>query len=333
MRGVECPYEHSVDVIIPTPEMLFGAFPFNGQPGQPGGPGGRGGFGGPGRGRGGGRGGRGGMNGGDQQDGRQPRQPKEQPSDQFWGTNKPPEKRNGNTLVISDIPQEYLSLTAVNEYFSQFGGVTNVAIEARSKRALVSFTSNFEAYQAWKSDAAIFGNRHVKVLWHKPREGHGGAGQEALEKSAGLLANMKALAQGTDFQGEKKAQLVGPEQRLQATLADLERKDRAQKKERLMAEQKVLLKRSSEGTKEEKLVILKRLKEIMKEMEEADKPKPKVEEDTEMGEKAEGEGEGGEKDPELLKLSAQLNSLREKVSGSMHCPLEELTSGKYAGYH
>jgi len=144
---------------------------------------------------------------------------------------------------------------------------------------------------------------------------------------------MKALAQGTDFQGEKKAQLVGPEQRLQATLADLERKDRAQKKERLMAEQKVLLKRSSEGTKEEKLVILKRLKEIMKEMEEADKPKPKVEEDTEMGEKAEGEGEGGEKDPELLKLSAQLNSLREKVSGSMHCPLEELTSGKYAGYH
>jgi RNA-binding protein 26 len=272
------------------------------------------------------------MNGGDHPDGRQNRPQKEQPSEQFWGTNKPPEKRNGNTLVISEIPQEYLSLTAVSEYFSQFGTVTNVAIEARSKRALVSFTSNFEAYQAWKSDAAIFGNRHVKVLWHKPREGHGGAGQEALEKSATLLANMKALAEGQDIQGEKKAQLVGPEQRLQTTLAELERKDRAQKKERLMAEQKVLLKRSSEGTKEEKLVILKRLKEIMRELEEVDKPKPKVEEDTEMGEKADGEGEGGEKDPELLKLSAQLNSLREKVSVAPHTGAE-LTPGEHARHH
>lgn len=248
---------------------------------------------------------------------------------EFWGINKPPEDRNGNTLVITDIPNQKLSVQPIRDYFSQFGEVTNVALEARSARALVSFTSNAEAYQAWKSDEAVFGSRHVKVLWHRPRPGQGAAGAEALEKSAKLIANLKAIEQGgsVGVQGEKKAILAGPEARLAATLAELEAKDRRGKKETLIAEQKVLLKRASEGTQEEKKAILVRLKELAKEVEELSKPAPKKEEngDVEMGQSEESRlgqelakygmetKSQGEQD-ELMKLNAQLSALREKVS-------------------
>lgn len=60
MRGANCPFEHSDDVIIPTPEMIFGQFPFMPNPF----------VGDMGRGRGGrgrGRRGRGGQNGGREQ--------------------------------------------------------------------------------------------------------------------------------------------------------------------------------------------------------------------------------------------------------------------------
>lgn len=257
---------------------------------------------------------------------------REAPDSEFLGSNRPPQDRNGNTLVITDIPQPSLSIITIRDYFGQFGEVTNVAVEAKSKRALVSFTSNFEAFQAWKSDEAVFGSRHVKVLWHKPRPGQGGAGQDALAKSAGLLANMKSLEQGGgEVQGSTKAVLTGPEQRLKATLLELEQKEKRQKKETLMAEQRVLLARAKEGTKEEKLELLKRLKQINKDLEEVDKPVVKQEEgDVDMG--AEGYGDGDKRNleailakhgmetkgqadqDELMKLSAQLSSLREKVS-------------------
>jgi RNA-binding protein 26 len=321
MRGLNCPYEHSEDVFIPTPEMMFGFPPFPFPPGMAdrGGRGGRGG-----RGARGGRG-RGGAGGSDGGPG--PRRGPADPSSEFFGSAKPPQDRNGNTLVITDIPPSYLSLPAIREYFSQFGEVTNVAVEAASKRALVSFTSNFEAFQAWKSDEAVFGSRHVKVLWHKPRPGQGGAGMDALAKSGTLVANLKAMQGqgGQAFQGGVKPQLSGPEQRLKATLEELENRERRQKKETLMAEQKVLLKRAQQGTKEEKLEFLKRLKEISKEIEEVDKAPPvtNAEGDVEMDEREKlnkrleqhgMETQGTDDQDELMRLNAQLTALRDKVS-------------------
>ena len=332
LRGENCQYEHSDDVIIPTPEMMFG-FPFPGAPQ-------RGGFGGRGRGR-----GRGGMNmmpfpfpgpGGQMgpmgpggpgmgmggpSGGRGPRQGVD-PGSEFFGVSRPPQDRNGNTLVITDIPTNHLTVPAIREYFARFGEVTNVAVEGRSKRALVSFTSNREAYQAWKSEDAVFGSRHVKVLWHKPRPGQGGSGQEALEKSAALVANLKAMqANGGNPQGDHKAVLVGPEQRLQNTLKELEAKDRRSKKEALFAEQKVLLVRAQKATQEEKITIVKRLKDIVKELGELDKPAPAVDVEVADKERLDAElakhgmettGSGDQED--LLRLSKQLNELRSKAS-------------------
>ena len=337
MRGVSCPYEHSDDVIIPTPDMMFPQFPF--APLQSG----RGG-----RGRGRGRGGfaeRGRGNGFGHPVGAPPgyspfgppgfspmigmpvkpftpRRPSPPPNDSredFSGSSKPPVDRSTTTLVITDIPAPSLSVQAIREYFARFGEVTNIALESSSRRALISFGSNAEAYAAWKADEAVFGSRHVRVLWHRPRPGQGAAGQIALEKSRDLMANMKALENGSGPQGEVKASLSGPESRLAATLAELDAREKGAKRETMMAEQKVLLKRAKEGSKEEKVLILKRLKAISKEMESLDKPK--VEEGDEgMGGKErldrelEKHGMETNDQEELMRLSAQLSALRDKVS-------------------
>ena len=79
-----------------------------------------------------------------------------------------PEKRNDKTLVVEKIPEDKLSLEQVNAWFKRFGTVTNVAIDAVNAKALVSFSNHDEAHAAWKSEDAVFGNRFVKVFWHRP---------------------------------------------------------------------------------------------------------------------------------------------------------------------
>ncbi|WWD08974.1 hypothetical protein V865_007089 [Kwoniella europaea PYCC6329] len=356
MRGTACPYEHSDDMILPSPDMMFGGqFPPQMMGGFQGG-GGRG------MGRGRGRG-RGGMGGPHQQNGNghpsrpgpnqgnpfpqqqmpfpfpfpfppMPGQPNQFPRghhakdipSEYMGVNRPPSTRDITTLVITDIPQPNLTVQAIRDYFQQFGEVTNVAIEGKSKRALISFENNQQAFQAWKSDQAVFGSRHVKVLWHKPLPGKGSAGQDALEKSSELLANMKKMesGQGQEIQGNVKVKLSGPESRLKATLAELEMTEKRAKKETLIAEQKVLFSKTQNASKEEKVQILGRLKEINKEVDQINNPPPKEESmDVELTEKEKLDRElakhgmettEGKDQAELLKLSAQLSALRDKAN-------------------
>lgn len=244
------------------------------------------------------------------------------PRSEFWGSNRPPSDRTSTTLVISDIPQQHLSVNDVREYFQQFGEVTNIAIEGRSRRALVSFGNNQEAYQAWKSDAAVFGSRHVKVLWHRPRPGQGEAGQKALDASKNLMENMKKTESGEGVQGGVKAIHSGPQELLQKTLLELEATERRSKKETLMAEQKVLFKRTEGASKEEKVKLLARLKELSKEMEDIDKPKPEAAAKLDAGEKEKLDKElgrlgmettEGKDQEELARLHAQLSALKDKV--------------------
>ena len=101
-----------------------------------------------------------------------------------------PEKRQDRTLVVEKIPEDKLSLDQVNEWFKRFGIVTNVAIDAAGGKALVSFEKHEEAHAAWRSEEAVFGNRFVKVFWHRPLDGHGQVGARMLAASAPLVANM-----------------------------------------------------------------------------------------------------------------------------------------------
>jgi len=105
-----------------------------------------------------------------------------------------PERRD-KTLVVEKIPEDKLSLDAVNTWFKRFGTVTNVAVDAPSAKALVSFSTHEEAHAAWKTEDAVFGNRFVKVFWHRPMDGQGLAGQRALAASAPIVASVVAREQ------------------------------------------------------------------------------------------------------------------------------------------
>jgi RNA-binding protein 26 len=183
-------------------------------------------------------------------------------------SNRPPKEGTNNTLVITEIPLASMSLEAVNNHFKQFGTVTNVALEAREKKALVAFSSAHEAHAAWKSDQPVFNSRHVKVLWHRPMEGHGSKGQEALEASAPLLQNMRKIeAEGAQaIQGsvvtshEKQAQAKARVEEIQAQQRVMEKH---------IAEQRVLFARleGKPADPVEKRSIKTRLKEVSKELE------------------------------------------------------------------
>ncbi|KZV77625.1 hypothetical protein PENSPDRAFT_746751 [Peniophora sp. CONT] len=172
-----------------------------------------------------------------------------------------PERRNDKTLVVEKIPREKLSLDAVNGWFKQFGTVTNVAVDVKTAKALVSFADHNEAHAAWKSEEAVFGNRFVKVFWHRPMEGHGTAGQRALAASAnGLSARNGSEAAPTTTTAGKANGHGGS-----ATSSALAAKQ--QKLETQIAEQKALMERLKTASAEEKKEVFGRLRELGKEIE------------------------------------------------------------------
>jgi RNA-binding protein 26 len=183
-------------------------------------------------------------------------------------SSRPPREGNNNTLVITDVPPASLTLEAVNNHFKQFGTVTNVALDARAKKALVAFSTPNEAYAAWKSDEPVFNSRHVKVLWHRPMEGHGAKGQEALEASAPLLENMRKIeAEGVQAVQGSVVTAHEKEAMVKARIEEMQQRQRLLEKH--IAEQKVLLKRLEDKPQdpEERKAIKTRLKEITAEME------------------------------------------------------------------
>lgn len=170
--------------------------------------------------------------------------------------------RDDKTLVVEKIPDDKLSLEAVNDWFKRFGIVTNVAIDASSAKALVTFSNHSEAHAAWKSEEAIFGNRFVKVFWHRPLEGHGAIGQRALAASAPLL---KTLGTGTSSQPhpqESSLPIKTPTPKVSGTSgAALTARQRAL--EQQIYQQKVLISRlSAAKTPAEKQELMASLKKL-----------------------------------------------------------------------
>ena len=100
------------------------------------------------------------------------------------------------TLVVEKLPPDKTNIGDLSTYFGKFGTVTNVGVDPRGNRALVSFSNHQEAYAAWKSEEAVFGNRFVVIFWHRPAPGGGIAGQKALEASAETLRKLNSIVNG-----------------------------------------------------------------------------------------------------------------------------------------
>jgi RNA-binding protein 26 len=184
-----------------------------------------------------------------------------------------PERRNDKTLVVEKIPEDKLSLEQVNGWFKKFGTVTNVAIDSMNAKALVSFSTHEDAHAAWKSEDAVFGNRFVKVFWHRPMEGHGQVGARMLAASAPLVANIAAketsirptaipsttTASSSSATSSRKMS-VTPSAAANALAA------KQQLLEQQIAEQKSLMASLTTASAEEKKTIMARLRKLGEEM-------------------------------------------------------------------
>jgi RNA-binding protein 26 len=182
--------------------------------------------------------------------------------------------------VVEKIPEDKLSLDSVNGWFKRFGTVTNVAIDARSAKALVTFGEHDEAHRAWKSEDAVFNNRFVKLFWHRPMEGHGQGGARALAASANLVANINAkeAIPAPSTSTTQPAALTVPTppapaaKRKSATLSVTASALAAKQQllEQQIAEQKSLMTQLTSASAGEKKEIMARLRKLGEEM----KPSP-----------------------------------------------------------
>ncbi|KAF8302590.1 hypothetical protein DL93DRAFT_2160767 [Clavulina sp. PMI_390] len=181
----------------------------------------------------------------------------------------PPGKRPNDTktIVVEKIPPESLSLPAISSWFSKFGSVTNVAIDARTSKALVSFSSPSEAHAAWASKDAIFGDRFVRVFWHRPMAGKGELGAQKLAASAPLVqgttptTSTNGNSSTTSTQPPSNpttAPTMTPAESIAARKAMLEKQ---------IAEQKALFARlDAASTPQEKKEIMAELRKLGEEM-------------------------------------------------------------------
>lgn len=71
------------------------------------------------------------------------------------------------TLVVENIPAANNNEVNVRGFFSQFGVITDVQMQAHRRIAIVNFANHDAANKAYNSPKAVFDNRFVKVYWKR----------------------------------------------------------------------------------------------------------------------------------------------------------------------
>lgn len=72
------------------------------------------------------------------------------------------------TIVVEQIPEEKFDEQSVRDFFSEFGNIQNITMQAYKRLALVQYDDYSAARRAYDSPKVIFNNRFVKVYWYKP---------------------------------------------------------------------------------------------------------------------------------------------------------------------
>ena len=79
----------------------------------------------------------------------------------------PNHDRSNTKIVVEQIPEEHFTEDAVRGFFSDFGPIEEVNMQAYKHLAIVRFGDYESAKRAWDSPKVIFNNRFVKVYWYK----------------------------------------------------------------------------------------------------------------------------------------------------------------------
>ena len=80
----------------------------------------------------------------------------------------PNHDRSISSIVVEQIPEEKFDELSVREFFSQFGSIIEVQMQAYKRLAIVKYDDYGAAKRAYESPKVIFDNRFVKVYWYKP---------------------------------------------------------------------------------------------------------------------------------------------------------------------
>lgn len=107
------------------------------------------------------------------------------------------QNRQNTMLVVENIPPEYCEISKINDYFKKFGSLTNITVQAHLSKAVLQYSTNAEANAAYNSPDPIFGNRFVKVYWHKP--------ESSEEKPAAAAADAQTTAPKPEA-GQKRSE-------------------------------------------------------------------------------------------------------------------------------
>ena len=80
----------------------------------------------------------------------------------------PNHDRSITTVVVEQIPEESFDEKTVREFFSDFGNIEEITMQAYKRLALVKYEDYQSAKRAYESPKVIFDNRFVKVYWYNP---------------------------------------------------------------------------------------------------------------------------------------------------------------------
>lgn len=138
----------------------------------------------------------------------------------------PNHDRSITTIVVEQIPEEKFDEQSVRNFFSEFGKIQSIMMQAYKRLALVQYDDYTGARAAYDSPKVIFDNRFVKVYWYKPnsapvasKNGPNIAGSSIVESEEQSFDKEKyerdAIA-AQKRQEEKKAMLKDTEAKRQA---------------------------------------------------------------------------------------------------------------------
>lgn len=175
--------------------------------------------------------------------------------------------RHNSTIIVENIPPEHCVIDKVNEYFKQFGTITNISLQPETSKAVIQYSNHAEADAAYSSPEVIFNNRFVKVYWQKA--------ESKDQESAAVTTPPKpaqpktfepspevVAAKAAEFAKLKEAKAKQQQARMQ-TMLELQ-KSKEQLIQKQIEEQKMLMEKLANAkTPEERTAIKEALNNIM----------------------------------------------------------------------
>ena len=90
------------------------------------------------------------------------------PARAVFSDHRLPRDPSFSAIVVEQIPENHFDKASVRNFFSQFGKITEITMEAYKRLAIVKYDARGAAQRAWESPKVIFDNRFVKVYWYRP---------------------------------------------------------------------------------------------------------------------------------------------------------------------